>query len=739
MELVSANTKNYLFLTLTQNNESEELVRARVSMRRDQAFWEGGNSFIACESFRITSAPNEGGLYYQEVPTDFVMGSVTDQGSSGGDTFGQLSSLMIPPGNLTGPGVARQADKLRALNVDLNKDTKAVSATLQLSAHNNAYLTESRLEDLVPRLAKYLPKMKLGSKLRFTDQAQPQVSMNFRVTEDPKHGLRGPSTGSNGLFVPDISFPNAGNDFGKFADANNSTVGFASGVTVQFNIPQGGVNPDFNAFVNNCRQLVSNAPYIHFSGGVAGVHASPYANGAICQIMQPRGLFGNIPGMNNQHGETKFPVTWSTIPLKVGDTIMSGGKTGSCTSPGDQPQNITADGFMWQLDLKYTPAFATALGNAPGLFSQQIMSNNKYCVVIYDERLASLGYNISLKGECVDLQPPDINATCNIVSAATDATSHLVTVTRTGSGDKVYTPNELFYMFNKGTNPWTLQTDENGGFTVQWSSAQTPVDKFYISKPMCDSLGLNAWMDFTNTGDTRTTQYTAILLDPGYREVEEEDTVAFSTWLVEAPLTEVTKYADGTAIIPAGNNANWSNMLAVTWHGKLYYLLDIKDLSSDTSADYPSRLLPQLLTINGIETYQYSGLPKTGQIGNTGQISVESWGTFSMINLVIPNIPFQSMLGGESDSRILASLRLPFDYGTDNGPSGAVKTTDFSYYGDLLYNSDSSRSYLRITTDQQLFDCDVEARLIRRGGAMEVMQIPYKGQFQVKLRLLQTQ
>ena len=97
------------------------------------------------------------------------------------------------------------------------------------------------------------------------------------------------------------------------------------------------------------------------------------------------------------------------------------------------------------------------------------------------------------------------------------------------------------------------------------------------------------------------------------------------------------------------------------------------------------------------------------------------------------------MLGSETDNRILASLRIPFVYGTGNAASGQVSNTTFSYYGDLLYNSDSSRSYLRITTDQQLYDIDVEARLIKRNGDMEVMNIPYKGQFQVKLRMLQTQ
>ena len=97
------------------------------------------------------------------------------------------------------------------------------------------------------------------------------------------------------------------------------------------------------------------------------------------------------------------------------------------------------------------------------------------------------------------------------------------------------------------------------------------------------------------------------------------------------------------------------------------------------------------------------------------------------------------MLGSATDNRILASLRIPFDYSTSNDGSGDVSNTEFSYYGDLLYNSDSSRSYLKITTDQQLYDCDVEARLIKRDGQMEVMKIPKNGQFQVKLRFLQTQ
>ena len=132
-------------------------------------------------------------------------------------------------------------------------------------------------------------------------------------------------------------------------------------------------------------------------------------------------------------------------------------------------------------------------------------------------------------------------------------------------------------------------------------------------------------------------------------------------------------------------------------------------------------------------------LPESGRITNTQQVSIESFATFSEITIVIPNLPFQPMLGTSTDERILASLRMPFVYSTNNEINGQVESTAFSYYGDLIFNTEASRSYLKVTTDQALYDCDVEVRLIRRDGKMDVMQLPYQGEFQVKLRLLQTQ
>jgi len=341
---------------------------------------------------------------------------------------------------------------------------------------------------------------------------------------------------------------------------------------------------------------------------------------------------------------------------------------------------------------------------------------------------------------------PYIPGPCSTIKLSTAGTNHSVTLTRGGDEVVVYTPNELYNIFNRVGNsmtgaalvpPWLLQTDENGGFCVKWNMTDAVSDSFSISVAMCDSLGLNAWMDYDWVRPDPKHEYTATLLDTTFSDSNIEFNTSFGSMIVDYDAHRLFKVSDQTVIDPA--NFVMGTVVSYSGAGKNFILVDVQETTEAGGHTVTRRLTPQKLYVNGIEMYQYSRPPTIGQIRNTGQISVESWGTFSMINLVIPNIPFQSMLGGESDARILASLRLPFQYGTANGPNGAVVSTSFSYYGDLLFNSDSSRSYLRITTDQQLFDCDVEARLIRRDGSMEVMQIPFKGQFQVKLRLLQTQ
>ena len=402
-----------------------------------------------------------------------------------------------------------------------------------------------------------------------------------------------------------------------------------------------------------------------------------------------------------------------------------------------------------------TPEFlANFTGPAAGVVLDAAAFGQEFMLTKNDVRLSMHGFEAYIAGDVISNNTV-IDPVVHDIRLASSGNKSEVSITRGNQNVTVYTPNEFYNLFNRAggadtvSPPWLLQTDENGGFAVQWKmDTSKPLTEFLISKPMCDSLGLNPYMDFDQTVSGEIdTSYMATLLSPEYLHAENDITTAMSSYIVDAPLKEVTLYPGDNAVVPEVKNhlnvvttpRNWTWMHLVKWNKKNYYLTSVQHTTVKNGESYPSKLKPEIVEVSGVQMYKYTGLPAVGQIRNTGQISVESWGTFSMINLVIPNIPFQSMLGGESDARILASLRLPFQYGTANGPDGQVKTTEFDYYGDLLYNSDSSRSYLRITTDQQLFDCDVEARLIRRDGSMEIMQIPYKGQFQVKLRLLQTQ
>ena len=749
MELVSANTKNYLFLTLTQNNEQDELVRARVSMRRDQSFWEGGNSFIACESFRITSAPNAGGLYYQQVPEDFVISANRVTGHSDPDNAFDDLEETTPPFGYMSAGVARVGDKLVSKDVAVKKGkTNTLTATLQLAKGDSTSLDETKFEDLVPRVSRYIGQSRVSrnSILEFTDTATDAVKV--LLTSEPQHTFQGPGLGSNGLFVPLVSFPNGAMDF------QNKTNRYFPGASVKFEAVSG-----FNlssSYTDLVTQMVANCGFIHASGSPGGFHGAFYADGAVFQIMRPRGMECTIPEATDVNGFLVAPLFWDNAPKlpKEGDPchmyINGALKRGKITSTGDIPQLETPTSFIWQLDIQQTANNAGAANQHQ--LTGAIMAANEFCAASIGTKL-SMNYNFTISGT-VQGNDLDIGAVCNTIKLARKTINSTVAVSRGGRAVTVYTPNELFHMFNNSgdgalTPPWLLQTDENGGFTVQWNMTTDNVcTDFSISKAMCDSLGLNAWMDYEQVQSTQKThKYMVTLLDTAYRDLEDTDNVSFTNFVKDVPISEVFHGVppDGPLIPVTDPNAipptvaNWTYMDQVTYNGVGHYILSIQGTETDVGEGKRTRLIPDLVDVNGVQMYRYSGLPNKGQIHNDGQISVESWGTFSMINLVIPNIPFQSMLGGQSDARILASLRLPFQYTTSNDPNGAVSSTGFSYYGDLLFNSDSSRSYLRITTDQQLFDCDVEARLIRRDGSMEIMQIPYKGQFQVKLRLLQTQ
>ena len=340
----------------------------------------------------------------------------------------------------------------------------------------------------------------------------------------------------------------------------------------------------------------------------------------------------------------------------------------------------------------------------------------------------------------------------------------------------VYTPNDLFFLFNKPDQclhptklPWIFNTDENGGFQILWTpEGQDPYKfgyrDFVISKPMVDSLGLDPFMTaeierYTNNIEFADDAFTS---DQRYecRVVKQRlahfgktiDSLSEEFFTVDARTLVLDNgdpfvpqypwpeelYMTGAIVTDADGASH--RIPAVMHDGSKVGVVWVRLAKQRKTITREVKIYPVLETDDeGIEYYRYSNLPLNAKLGNTQMVSVESWSTYSQIDIVIPNLPFQPMLGSETDARILASLRLPFVNETSNSQEGAVSSTSFEYYGDLLYNSDSSRSYLKITTDQNLYDVDVEVRLIRRDGQMDILKLPYKGQFQIKLRFLQTQ
>lgn len=311
----------------------------------------------------------------------------------------------------------------------------------------------------------------------------------------------------------------------------------------------------------------------------------------------------------------------------------------------------------------------------------------------------------------------------------------------------------MFYAFNKKEKdqdlPYKLQTDENGGFVIRWKDdSQTPGTNFTISVALSQELGLNEYFEYETESFINQHQSDKFFLLKKERKPWLQDQ-RITAWIDRSDLSTTNPVYSNTNNVPAWTPAPIQPHVGFDegeapelWDraGNQYAFIFNHQFARNRFLSETARIYPTLhVDDDGVQYFAYSDLPASGRIGNTQMVSVESFSTYSEITIVIPNLPFQSMLGTSSDERILASLRLPFINGTGNNFDGEVTNTTFGYYGDLIFNTLASRSYLKVTTDQQLYDCDVEVRLIRRDGQMDVMKLPYRGEFQVKLRLLQTQ
>jgi len=771
MELVSANTKNYLFLTLSQYNDLPKLVRARVSMRRDQPFWEGGNSFIACESFRVSTSPSQGGLYYNRIPSTFYMGCSVDTSPQDDekdpqalhhDTSGSDSSV----------------DTLQARNIQ--RDDLSMYATMQLGL-STLDPRETLQSRILGRLGRYFNQnvVTQGSTIRIYDGNLTTTWWEGTLQEAPSQTMQGTGVGVGQLFQPRFlidDFATVAAAFAADPDAVQQIIVYAI-----------GKNQATDEFKADVVKLISRGLYLETilksDHGENSKWHDPPGLGPVIQILGPSSFTCNIPDVAPD-GTLVDAIQWSEImPLGPGTPIIAikNGKqvNGQCRTVDPSWIGTDKDGVRLNLAIKFTDAAKTDAAKASLSVPLQ-MSAALQCTTSSMPYPTQCGSNVTMfitnwlpkTGDTENVPPvftSSFSASVRLPKKDKENRTSKFDLIRRATTDPnnakyVYTPNEFFYLFNRPESgikamPFVLNTDENGGFVVDWApSASDPNKLFYhdfvISKAMVDSLGLNEYMTYELQQGVQDQH-----IDPGTGLVSafeiwectvqtfatsddgifEDHTFAEATFTINS--RELVE-PDGSVFVPPDYlpDTDFQQEVMIKDTGQSVYLLAIKKKRYDRRESHPSKIYPVLMTDqHGGQFYKYENLPPEARLGNTQQVSVESWSTYSQIDIVIPNLPFQPMLGSETDARILASLRLPFVYSTTNAISGHVSATGFSYYGDLLFNSDSSRSYLKITTDQQLYDCDIEARLIRRDGQMDHLTLPYKGQFQVKLRFLQTQ
>ena len=793
MELVDANTKNYVFLTLSQYNDQQSLVRTRVSMRRDQPFWDGGNSYICCESFRISSSPSQGGLYYKIFPPEWYMGcQMSPSQGNPGDTTAAWETSQRPA---TGDNPHEVGQSLMPKNPEFSNNGAIVSCRLNVwGVMNNGDVGAIESQDprvVRTRLEQYLNKAFLtdSSWIRLIE---PSTDANGhdnskwvkgKCIGSPAATIVGNGLGDRKLYYPEISVNDPTQQVTKLTAIANLAEAALPDTTIEWTFnglsqpysPSGpGVLPPPMSADERSKlfQSIGTGLFIQCrTSSVAPKDWGAPVSGGMLEVLGPSGAEYHFQkrffkDMNTASDQTDVgkctgspwrpmhynnlavgEVCWITIGS--GDTkFPQGTYYGTITKLPPAISQISvfvrATKTLWDYLQTNAPAPSVprlALASSRWIFSSTPEPLNAAIHAMLKFQIEG-NNGVSTQQEITQW----IGHSNPFIQFAANRNENQQMCIR--RPDKyMYTPNEMFLSFNHKENirdvgyqdlPYKLQTDENGGFKVWWQVLDTHSDSFVISVGLSEALGLNPWFEYDgeeHLNDVATSM--AYVQKVNYDPQQNADEPAI--WIDHKDISLSNTSWEPVTLPPPAGPAGGPLKVYDASGTEYEYIRNYQFLESRYQSVrryiYPSMHTDEF----GTQFYRYQNLPSYGWITNTQMVSVESFSTYSEITIVIPNLPFQSMLGTSSDERILASLRLPFENGTSNDTDGAVVNSSFGYYGDLIFNTLASRSYLKVTTDQALYDCDVEVRLIRRDGQMDVMQLPYQGEFQVKLRLIQTQ
>jgi len=334
MELVSANTRNYLFLTMSQYNEQNGLVRARCTMRRDQAFWQGGNSFVACESFRISSAPSQGGLYYTILPDTFYVGASNHQANP--QTGAVYENLV--------KGAANYTVSASTLTSYADEDDIKVRDVITLPFKMGIYhagqandpIPESDPDTLLPIFSELWSDHGVSQKSDVRMLCAGGVVCEATVMNNPLSVAEGQGMGPNKLFYPISGYwqEDTTTVAKDLIDGKQALLGI-------FNFGYPGITPDAEFIKQLNIRLGTNARFEitkGVDGSVSTVPAALRVPGL--ELMGPQHI--TVSGLDGDlfeaDGTYKTKLYWD-LPLKVGASVYiiknAVAKYGTVTELGD--------------------------------------------------------------------------------------------------------------------------------------------------------------------------------------------------------------------------------------------------------------------------------------------------------------------------------------------------------------------------------------------------------------------
>ena len=324
-----------------------------------------------------------------------------------------------------------------------------------------------------------------------------------------------------------------------------------------------------------------------------------------------------------------------------------------------------------------------------------------------------------------------------------------------------YNLNEMFSIYNPSLEHtehdlseecWELNLAENGGFKL---TTLQEMRAFSITKEFADAMGLTENLVIPHkqpSGDTTSIELVVLPLDGSLRwRHSDRDLFAdrveshkMTDWEgVEFFDTDLQTTISG-ANLTAGNIDTFTQREVRHKYTREIGLLSGYSTKATTNTILTREISKATITTNddGVVVYHWDNPPVYSYVQNSALITAEQFSEFTSIELVQSQGPvFNPQISTHSAGEyILASLSLPFDFGTANHGSGHVVSTSVGLLGDATWVAPAHGSqFLRLISSGKIYDCAIVPYLRPRDASQPPvpLKLPPRGVFNVKIKLVQ--